>query len=48
MGLPLQYVVFGEVGHCVGLRWRAVGGVGFLRTGPVAASVRVYISVSHL
>jgi hypothetical protein len=30
------------------VRWRAGGGVGVLRTGPVAAGVRVYSSVSHL
>ena len=46
--LPAQSVVVGEVGRCVGVRWRAGGGVGVLRTGPVAAAVRVYSSVSHL
>jgi hypothetical protein len=30
------------------VRWLAGGGVGVLRTGPVAAGVRVYSSVSHL
>jgi hypothetical protein len=34
-------------GDAWGVRWRA-GGVGVLRTGPVAAGVRVYNSVSHL
>ena len=37
-----------EVGRCVGVRWRAGVDVGDLRTGPVAAGVRVYSSVSHL
>jgi hypothetical protein len=41
-------VVVGEVGRCVGVRWRAGGGVGILQTGPVAAGVRVYSSASHL
>ena len=31
----------------MGVRWRAGGGVGVLRTGPVAAGVQVY-SVGHL
>ena len=31
-----------------GVRWLAGGDVGVLRTGPVAADVRVYSSVSHL
>ena len=31
----------------MGVRWRAGVGVGVLRTGPVAAGVRVYSSVSH-
>jgi hypothetical protein len=48
IGLPTQSVVFGEVGRCVGMRWQAGGGVGVLRTGPVAAGVRVYSSVGHL
>ena len=49
ISLPAQSVVVGEVGQCVGVRrWRAVGGVGVLRTGTVAAGVRVYSSVSHL
>ena len=46
--LPAQSVVVGEVGQCVGVLWRAGGGLGVLRTGPVAAGVRVYSSVSHL
>ena len=29
----------------MGVRWLAGGGVGVLRTGPVAAGVRVYSSV---
>ena len=32
----------------LGVRWLAGGGVGVLRTGPVAAGVRVYSIVSHL
>ena len=44
----IESVVVGEVGQCVGVRWRAVVCVGVLRTGPVAAGVRVYSSVSHL
>ncbi len=48
ISLPTQSVIIGEVGSCVGVRWRAGGGVGVLRTGPVAAGVRVYSSVSHL
>jgi hypothetical protein len=48
ISLPAQSVVVGEVGRSVGMRWRAGGGVGVLRTGPVAAGVRVYSSVSHL
>jgi hypothetical protein len=49
ISLPAQSVVVGEVGRCVGVRWRAGGGVGVLWTlGPVAAGVRVYSSVSHL
>ena len=31
-----------------GVRWLAGGGVGVLWTGPVAADVGVYSSVSHL
>jgi hypothetical protein len=49
--LPAKSVVVGEVGRCVGVRWRAGGGVGsmgVLRTEPVAAGVRVYSSVGHL
>ena len=42
ISLPAQSVVVGEVGRCVGVRWRAGGSVGVLRTGPVAAGVRVY------
>jgi len=48
ISLPEQSVVVGEVGRCVGVRWRAGVCVGVLRTGPVAAGVRVYSSVSHL
>jgi hypothetical protein len=48
ISLPTRSVAVGEVGRCVGVRWRAGGGVGVLRTGPVAAGVRVYSSVSHL
>jgi len=48
ISLPSQSVIVGEVGQCVGVRWRADGGVGVLRTGPVAAGVRVSSSVSHL
>ena len=44
ISLPLQSVVVGEVGQCVGMRWQEVGGVGVLQTGPVAAGVRVYSS----
>ena len=44
----LQSVIVGEVGRCVGVRWWAGGGVRALRTGPVAAGMRVYSSVSHL
>jgi hypothetical protein len=51
----MQSVIVGEVGRYVGGRWRSVGGVGVLRTvvfiimtGPVAAGVRVYSSVSNL
>jgi len=47
IGHPAQSVV-GEVGRCVRVRWRAGGGVCILRTGPVAAEVRVYSSVGHL
>ncbi len=47
ISLPAQSNVVGEVGRCEGVRWREVG-VGVLRTGPVAAGVRVYISVGHL
>ncbi len=45
ISLPAQSVVVGEVGRCVGVRWLAVSCVGVLRTGPVAAGVRVYSSV---
>jgi len=48
ISLPSQSVVVGEVGRCVGVRWWAGGGVRALRTGPVAAGMRVYSSVSHL
>jgi hypothetical protein len=48
ISLPSQSVAVGEVGRCVGVRWRSVGGVGVLQTGPVAARVRVHSSVSHL
>ena len=48
ISLPVKSVIVGEVGQCVGVRWRAVVCVGVLRTGPVAAGVRVYSSVSHL
>ena len=48
ISLPAQSVVVGEVGQCVGVRWRAGCGVGVLRTGPVAAGVRIYSIVSHL
>jgi hypothetical protein len=48
ISLPTQSVAVGEVERCVGVRWRTGGGVGVLRTGPVAAGVRVYSSVSHL
>jgi hypothetical protein len=48
IGLPAQSVVVGEVGRCLGVRWRAGRGLGVLRTGPVAAGVRVYSSVGHL
>jgi hypothetical protein len=48
ISLPTQSVTVGEVGQCMGVLWRAGGGVGVLRTGPVAAGVRVYSSVSHL
>ncbi len=48
ISLPAQSVVVGEVGRCVGVPWRADGGVGVLRKGPVAAGMRVYISVGHL
>ncbi len=48
ISLPAQSVVVGEVGLCVGVRWRADVCVGVLQTGPVAAGVRVYSSVSHL
>ena len=48
ISLPAQSVVVVEVGQCVGVRWRAGVGVGVLRTGPVAAGVRVYSRVSHL
>jgi hypothetical protein len=48
ISLPTQSIVVGEVGRCMGVLWRADGGVGVLRTGPVAAGVRVYSSVSHL
>ena len=48
ISLPAQSVVVGEVGHCVEVRWLAVGSVVVLRTGPVAAGVRVYSSVNHL
>ena len=48
ISLPVQSVVVGEVGRCVGVRWRADSCVGVLRTGSVAAGVRVYSSVSHL
>ena len=41
INLPVQSVVVGEVGRCVGVRWRAGGCVGNLRTGPIAAGVRV-------
>jgi len=40
-----EFFVVGEVERCVGVRWRAGGGVGVLRTRPVAAGVRVYSSV---
>jgi hypothetical protein len=48
ISLPAQSIVVGEVGRCVGVRWRADVCVGVLQTGPVAAGVRVYSSVSHL
>ena len=48
ISLPAQSVVVGEVGRCVGVLWWADGSVGVLLTGPVAAVVRVYSSVSHL
>ena len=41
IGLPAQSVVVGEVGFCVGLRWRADGGVGVLRTGPEHDSAKL-------
>jgi hypothetical protein len=49
-GLPsvFQHSQLLLVGQCVGVLWREDGGVGVLRTGPVAAGVRVYSSVSHL
>ena len=43
--IAAQSVVVGDdddaVGCCVGVRWRAVGCVGVLQTGPVAAVVLV-------
>jgi hypothetical protein len=48
IGLPSQSVIVGEVGRCVGVRWRAGDGMGVLLMGPVAADVRVYSSVGHL
>ena len=48
ISLPEQSVVVGEVGRCVGVRWREDVGLGVLRTGPVAAGVRVFSRVSHL
>ncbi len=48
ISLPEKSVIVGEVGQCVGVRWRAGVGVGVLRTEPVAADVRIYSIVSHL
>jgi hypothetical protein len=48
ISLPLQSVVVGEVGQCVGVLWRTRDCVGVLRMGPVAAGVLVYSSVGHL
>ena len=48
IGLLTQSVVVGEVGCCVGMRWRADGGMGVLRTEPVATDVRVYNSRSFV
>ena len=48
ISLPAQSVIVGEVGQFVGVRWRTVVCVDVLRSGPVAAVVLVYSSVSHL
>ncbi len=50
--LAAGHLSFSEVCHCrglcVGVRSLDGRGVGILRTGPVAAGVRVYSRVSHL
>ena len=48
ISLPAESAIVGEVGRCMGVRWREDCCVGVFRTGPVAAGVRVYNTVSHL
>ena len=46
--LPTKSVVVGEVGQYVGVQWVTGVGVVVLQTGPSAAGMLVYSSVSHL